>query len=43
MDEKYCKYQNDVKISIIVPVYYVEDYIERCITSVMEQTYQNLE
>lgn len=43
MDEKYCKYQNDVKISIIVPVYNVEDYIERCITSVMEQTYQNIE
>ena len=30
-------------ISILVPVYGVEDYIERCARSLFEQTYQNLE
>lgn len=31
------------KISIIVPVYNVEKYIEKCIESIREQTYENLE
>ena len=31
------------KVSIIIPVYNVSDYIERCIRSVMEQTYQIIE
>lgn len=31
------------KISIIIPVYKVEKYIDRCIKSVINQTYQNLE
>lgn len=31
------------KISVIVPVYNTEDYLERCIRSIMEQTYKNLE
>lgn len=30
-------------ISIIIPVYNVEKYLERCITSVITQTYKNLE
>ncbi|WP_053984382.1 glycosyltransferase family 2 protein [Niameybacter massiliensis] len=30
-------------ISIIVPIYKVEDYIEKCITSILDQTYKNLE
>ena len=30
-------------ISILVPVYRVEDYIERCARSVFEQTYENIE
>ncbi|MFI3213621.1 MAG: glycosyltransferase [Eubacteriales bacterium] len=30
-------------ISIIVPVYNVKTYIDKCITSLMEQTYQQLE
>ena len=30
-------------ISIIIPVYKVEPYLERCIHSVMVQTYHNLE
>lgn len=31
------------KISIIVPVYNKEKYIERCITSILKQTYSNIE
>ena len=31
------------KISIIIPVYNVEAYLDRCIQSVIHQTYQNLE
>ena len=31
------------KISVVVPVYNVEDYIEECISSIMNQTYDNLE
>ena len=31
------------KISVIVPVYNVEDYLEKCISSIREQTYSNLE
>ncbi len=30
-------------ISIIVPVYNVEKYIEKCILSILEQTYKNIE
>lgn len=33
---------NDL-ISVIVPVYKVEDYLEKCITSIINQTYKNLE
>lgn len=34
--------KNDL-ISVIVPVYNVEDYIDRCIESITNQTYKNLE
>lgn len=30
-------------ISIIVPIYNVEDYLSRCIESILSQTYENLE
>lgn len=30
-------------ISVIIPIYKVEDYLEQCIVSVTEQTYRNLE
>ena len=30
-------------VSILIPVYNVEKYIERCVRSVFEQTYENLE
>ena len=31
------------KISVIVPVYNVEQYIEKCLISILSQTYKNLE
>lgn len=34
--------KNDV-ISIVVPVYNVEKYLERCINSIINQTYENIE
>lgn len=30
-------------ISIIVPIYNVEDYLKRCLETIMQQTYKNLE
>ena len=33
----------DYKISVIVPVYKVEKYLERCVDSIRNQTYKNLE
>lgn len=42
-----CKKENeklsDKLLSIIVPVYCVEQYLEQCIVSIINQTYQNLE
>lgn len=32
-----------IKISVIVPVYNVEDYIRECLDSIINQTYRNLE
>lgn len=32
-----------VKISVIIPVYNIRDYLERCVSSVTNQTYHNLE
>ena len=34
---------NDIKISVIIPVYNVEKYIDQCIESVLVQTYKNIE
>lgn len=30
-------------ISIILPVYHVEDYIEQCLNSLINQTYRDIE
>ena len=32
-----------IKVSIVVPIYNVEKYIEKCINSLLSQTYSNLE
>ena len=34
---------NKPLISVVVPVYKVENYLDECITSIINQTYQNLE
>lgn len=33
----------NIKVSVIVPVYNVEDYLSKCIESIINQTYRNLE
>ena len=35
--------ENEDLISIIVPVYNMEQYLERCMNSIWQQTYKNLE
>ena len=30
-------------VSVIVPIYNVEDYLRHCLDSIISQTYQNLE
>ena len=35
--------RNDSLISIIVPVYNVEQYLSRCVDSLVNQTYHNIE
>ncbi len=34
---------HNYKISVIVPIYKVEDYLERCVDSIINQSYKNLE
>ncbi|WP_459127768.1 glycosyltransferase family 2 protein [Latilactobacillus curvatus] len=33
----------DKKISIIIPFYNVEEYVDRCMRSILQQTYENIE
>lgn len=35
--------RKDLLVSVIIPVYQVSDYVERCLLSVMNQTYQSIE
>ena len=37
------EWNNTMRISVLVPVYGVERYIEECAVSLFEQTYENLE
>ena len=32
-----------IMVSVIVPVYKVEQYLEKCVNSIREQTYKNIE
>jgi glycosyltransferase involved in cell wall biosynthesis len=34
---------NNPLISIIVPVYNISKYLERCVNSIIEQSYKNIE
>ena len=34
---------NKEKITVVVPIYNAEQYLERCLKSIVEQTYENLE
>ena len=34
---------DDIKVSIVVPVYMAENYLEECIESILNQTYENLQ
>lgn len=38
-----CEELKKIKISIIIPVYNVEEYIEQCLKSVLDQTLQDIE
>ena len=33
----------DIVFSVIVPIYKIEDYLEKCINSLLSQTFQNFE
>lgn len=35
--------ENNLKLSVIIPIYGVESYIEKCLKSIMAQSYKNLE
>ena len=34
---------HDIKISVVMPVYNTEKYVKRCVESVLQQTYRNIE
>lgn len=34
---------DNVLLSVIVPIYNVREYVEKCIISICDQTYRNLE
>lgn len=34
---------NDIKVSVIVPIYNAEKWLNRCIESILQQTFDNIE
>ncbi len=38
-----CRSMKHARISVVVPVYKVEKYLDRCVNSIVSQTYRNLE
>lgn len=36
-------FMNDIKISIVIPVYNVEKYLQECVDSIVKQSYKNIE
>lgn len=43
MNNKVLDNRNSPLVSVIVPIYNVEDYLPRCLDSILTQTYENLE
>ena len=43
LQKRYTTKMNKKKISIIIPVYNVEEYIRQCLDSVVNQTYREIE
>ena len=43
IDTEQATCSNGVVVSVIVPVYNVEDYLERCLESIINQTFSNIE
>ena len=39
----YRRNMNNIKVSVIIPVYNVEEYIEECLESVVNQTLKEIE
>ena len=37
------KEMENVKVTVVIPIYNVEEYLVECLESVINQTYQNLE
>ena len=35
--------KEEALVSVIIPVYKIEDYLDACVQSVLRQTYRNLE
>lgn len=31
------------KVSVVIPIYNVQEYLNECVSSIVNQTYQNLE